>query len=55
MLMNPLFLKKRTLGTALLTLGLLGSSSCTKDYLELQPRNAASTETKAPPAVPTGP
>ena len=45
MLMNPLFLKKRTLGTALLTLGLLGSSSCTKDYLELQPRNAASTET----------
>ena len=45
MLMNLLFLKKRTLGTALLTLGLLGSSSCTKDYLELQPRNAASTET----------
>ena len=45
MLMNPLFLKKRTLGAALLTLGLLGSSSCTKDYLELQPRNAASTET----------
>ena len=45
MLTNPLFLKKRTLGTALLTLGLLGSSSCTKDYLELQPRNAASTET----------
>ena len=45
MLMNPFFLKKRTLGTALLTLGLLGSSSCTKDYLELQPRNAASTET----------
>ena len=45
MLMKPLFLKKRTLGTALLTLGLLGSSSCTKDYLELQPRNAASTET----------
>ncbi|GAC1372302.1 MAG: RagB/SusD family nutrient uptake outer membrane protein [Hymenobacter sp.] len=43
--MNPLLLKKRTLGTALLTLGLLGSSSCTKDYLELQPRNAASTET----------
>ena len=45
MLMKSLFLKKRTLGTALLTLGLLGSSSCTKDYLELQPRNAASTET----------
>lgn len=44
MLMNPIFLNKRTLGTALLTLGLL-SSSCTKDYLELQPRNAASTET----------
>ena len=45
MLMNPLFLKKRTLGTALLTLGLLGGSGCTKDYLALQPRNAASTET----------
>ncbi len=44
MLMNPLFLKKRTLGAALLTLGLLGTG-CTKDYLELQPRNAASTET----------
>ncbi|HEX8505137.1 MAG TPA: RagB/SusD family nutrient uptake outer membrane protein [Hymenobacter sp.] len=43
--MNSLLLKKRTLGTALLTLGLLGSSGCTKDYLELQPRNAASTET----------
>ncbi len=45
MLMNPLFLKKRTLGAALLTLGLLGSGGCTKDYLDLQPRNAASTET----------
>ena len=44
MLMNPIFLKKRTLSAALLTLGLLGTS-CTKDYLELQPRNAASTET----------
>jgi hypothetical protein len=42
--MNSLFLKKRTLGTMLLTLGLFGTS-CTKDYLELQPRNAASTET----------
>lgn len=45
MLMNLLFPKKRTLGTALLTLGLLGGGGCTKDYLELQPRNAASTET----------
>ncbi|OGX91701.1 RagB/SusD family nutrient uptake outer membrane protein [Hymenobacter coccineus] len=42
--MNALSLKKHALGTALLTLGLLGTS-CTKDYLELQPRNAASNET----------
>ena len=42
--MNPLFFKKQVLGTMLLTLGLFGTS-CTKDYLELQPRNAASTET----------
>ncbi|WP_046244786.1 RagB/SusD family nutrient uptake outer membrane protein [Hymenobacter terrenus] len=36
-------MKKRVFGTALLTLGLL--AGCSKDYLELQPRNAASTET----------
>jgi len=42
--MNSLSLKKRALGTTLLTLGLFGTS-CTKDYLELQPRNQASTET----------
>ncbi len=42
--MNSLLLKKHALGTALLTLGLLGTG-CTKDYLELQPRNAASNET----------
>ena len=42
--MNSLSLKKRAIGTTLLTLGLLGTS-CTKDYLELQPRNQASTET----------
>ncbi len=36
-------MKKKTLGTALLTLGLL--AGCSKDYLDLQPRDAASTET----------
>jgi hypothetical protein len=42
--MNSLFSKKQALGAMLLTLGLLGTS-CTKDYLELTPRNAASTKT----------
>ncbi len=43
MLIKPLFvLKKHALGGALLTLGLLGS--CSKDYLDLQPRDAFSTE-----------
>jgi hypothetical protein len=42
--MNSSYFKKPALGALLLTLGLFGTS-CTKDYLELQPRNAASTET----------
>lgn len=43
MLLNPVFLKKHAVGGALLTLGLL--AGCTKDYLDLTPRNAASTQT----------
>lgn len=43
--MNSVFLKKRTLGGTLLTLGLGLLAGCTKDYLDLSPRNAASTET----------
>ncbi|SMB97898.1 RagB/SusD domain protein [Hymenobacter roseosalivarius DSM 11622] len=35
-------MKKKTLGTALLSLGLL--AGCSKDYLDLQPRDAVSTE-----------
>lgn len=38
-----MYLKKKTLGTALLTLGLL--TGCSKDYLNLQPRDAVSTDT----------
>ena len=37
-----MFLPKKAIGFSLLTLGLLGS--CGKSYLELQPRNALSTE-----------
>jgi hypothetical protein len=44
MLLNALVTKK-PLGATLLTLGLLGLGSCTKEYLELQPRNAVSTDT----------
>jgi hypothetical protein len=42
MLKNPITLSKNTIGGALLALGLL--TGCGKDYLELTPRNAASTE-----------
>ena len=43
MLTNPIFLmNKKTLGAALLTLGLL--TGCGKEYLDLQPRDAVSTE-----------
>lgn len=40
-MITPIFPKK-AVGAALLTLGLLGS--CSKDYLDLQPRDAVSTE-----------
>jgi hypothetical protein len=42
MLKSPITLPKKTFSAALLALGLL--SGCGKDYLELTPRNAASTE-----------
>jgi hypothetical protein len=40
---NSIVLKKKNLGATLLALGLL--TGCGKDYLDLTPRNAASTET----------
>ena len=43
MLATSLFLNRNVLGGTLLTLGLL--TGCGKQYLELQPRNAASTST----------
>jgi hypothetical protein len=42
---HTVVLNKKPLGTLLLTLGLLGLGSCSKDYLNLQPRNAVSTDT----------
>jgi hypothetical protein len=45
MSLHALFLPKKSLGTTLLTLGLLGLGACSKDYLNLQPRNAVSTDT----------
>jgi hypothetical protein len=43
MLKNPTVLRKKSLGAALLALTLL--TGCGKDYLDLTPRNAASTDT----------